>query len=731
MNNSSKLAVSNKAKFSRAEQLTRSALSSSNRGWRVFRLQPLSKTHTIKGWRKTATTSRDTIESWWGEPWNEQENIFCNIGIKTGKDSNLLVIDLNVDSPDHPGAQGKESWQALLDEYTGGVELETYTVQTPSGGLNLYFQYPQYLEIDLTTRSKFRPGLIFYGEGSYAVGTGSLVRMDGKIKAYSVIKNLPLAPCPNWLIDVLTEPQANLEQVPQCVSTGEDNLQGEGQSFDEADQEEQLYVYAISLFRRGLTEEEVSILVLRKVEIFVPPLPINEALVKVKSAFKSFQDCQRPLTKEEAVQLINQNHALISKPPVIISEFRDKLGYLELEYISRADLNLLYLDKKVLLSPSGKETTPDKVWLHSPERRRYKSIVFDPAKNSKGCYNLFTGFPIKPVEGNCDLFLSHIENIVCEGNSIFSNYVLNWMAHLFQKPAELPGVTLILKGRQGTGKGLVANTLIKLVGPHAIHLTKMEQLTGRFGSHLADKLFVFADEALWGGNKQDNGQLKAMITEDNFAVEPKGKECYPVQNYKRLIIASNEDWPVPLDLDDRRFTTLELRDSKVGDHAYFKALHQQLDSGGREALMDYFLKRDISNFEPYSDKPFSRHDTELKIRSMNPIQKWWLSRLTDFDSHNWPKMEDCKTLHEAYLDWCKQNRYRHTLDQGSFGKELVKLVDIDISRPSKRYTGISSSSSGRHRIYTFPDYETCKEKFKEVAHCRDEVFGDKFLETEA
>ncbi len=55
-----------------------------------------------------------------------------NIGILTGKNSNLLVLDIDVKD------NGIQLWNEL---YTHNTQFKTPTVKTPSGGLHFYFKY--------------------------------------------------------------------------------------------------------------------------------------------------------------------------------------------------------------------------------------------------------------------------------------------------------------------------------------------------------------------------------------------------------------------------------------------------------------------------------------------------------------------------------------------------------------------------------------------------------------
>ncbi len=70
-------------------------------------------------------------------------------------------------------------------------------------------------------------------------------------------------------------------------------------------------------------------------------------------------------------------------------------------------------------------------------------------------------------------------------------------------------------------------------------------MTGRFNAHMRDCIFFFADEAFWAGDKQGEGQLKRIITEDTLVVEAKGRDPVTVRNMLHILISSNEDWAVP------------------------------------------------------------------------------------------------------------------------------------------------------------------------------------------
>jgi hypothetical protein len=99
------------------------ALDLAARGFKVFPITPGAKTPPlIKSWQVQATTDPETIKSWWAQ------SPYANVGIHC---DGLVVLDIDA----HKG--GFESLAVLETE----VFLEaTYEVETPSGGLHLYYR---------------------------------------------------------------------------------------------------------------------------------------------------------------------------------------------------------------------------------------------------------------------------------------------------------------------------------------------------------------------------------------------------------------------------------------------------------------------------------------------------------------------------------------------------------------------------------------------------------------
>jgi hypothetical protein len=383
----------------------------------------------------------------------------------------------------------------------------------------------------------------------------------------------------------------------------------------------------------------------------------------------------------------------------------------DISFSKPTDFHQLLANKKVTNLDKGtrKEVSISKIWFESKLRREYKGIVFDPntSKHFKGYYNLYRGMGVKPKKGKWSLMDRHIKEVISCNNLFAYNYIKAWLAQLFQNPGGVkPGTAIVLRGDQGVGKGIFASNVGKIIGHHFVHITSPEHLTGRFNFHLKDKLLVFCDEAIWGGDKSIEGRIKGYITEDNFMMEQKGIDAITVANHMRFIIASNNDWVVPAGLGERRMFVLDVSSERKGDYEYFKKLAQQMESGGLEAMLYDLLDYDYSKVN-LKEFPKTEALFDQIIKSMTPVQKFWFERLWEGSfgkEYAWGEISS-EDLYNQYLEFSKTMKDRNTLINKQFGKELRKMCP-GILRKQKRI------GDKRLRVLVFPSIGKCRKQFE-------------------
>jgi hypothetical protein len=154
-----------------------------HKGWWIFPCEPDGKQPaTLHGWKDAAPDARPW-ESHWGENYN--------IGIACGP-SGLLVADLDVKN----GIDGVTAFEEWAGEWP-----DTYEVETPSGGVHLYFSDPVGNFSNGT--GNLPKGIDIRGRGGYVLGAGSVI--GGK--CYRVVNDNPVLPVPAYLAKGLSAPR--------------------------------------------------------------------------------------------------------------------------------------------------------------------------------------------------------------------------------------------------------------------------------------------------------------------------------------------------------------------------------------------------------------------------------------------------------------------------------------------------------------------------------------------
>ncbi len=419
-----------------------------------------------------------------------------------------------------------------------------------------------------------------------------------------------------------------------------------------------------------------------------------------------------PEKNENEFDELNEKHFVtrIGGKTIVVNEDYDPAMERQiLTYSSPTDFKNFYSNRFVPVE--DRHVPLGTFWFKNPDRRQYKGLTFMPGESSpyQGHYNLWGGFSVDPKPSNSEnpdnieafsWFFDHIHQNIANGDDYIAAYVIGWMADLVQYPRKRLGVSLVLRSdAQGTGKGLFAKIFGHLFGNHYLHITNTRHMTGHFNAHLINCVLLFADEAFWAGDKQSEGTLKTLVTDEFRVIEIKGKDAFQVRNFTRLLIASNKSWVVPTELLDRRFVILDVNQQRARDTEYFGKMIKQMESGGYEALLWYLMNLkidiDLRNCMPDTDAM-----KDSKVYSMTPVQTFWHECLVEgeFETGNsWEGPHSKRTLYESFKERSRKNE--HT-SREVFMKELKKIVDYEETRPN------------RERSLTFAPLEECRDDFE-------------------
>lgn len=198
-----------------------------------------------------------------------------------------------------------------------------------------------------------------------------------------------------------------------------------------------------------------------------------------------------------------------------------------------------------------------------------------------------------------------------------------WIAWGIQNPTMQAEVAVALMSREkGTGKRILGRALCRLYGGHGIQLLQRSHLVGKFNAHFLLCSFLFSDEAIWPGFKEDEAVLKGLITEPTIQIERKGIDSFPMNNALKIMMASNSNRVVPVSENDRRYAVFEVSDKRKQDHDHFDAMQKQLNDGGLGAMLFDLRNMDLGGWHPREDIPATKALAHQKAHSLDPELKW-------------------------------------------------------------------------------------------------------------
>jgi|TARA_Y100000310_G_scaffold160698_2_gene160489 hypothetical protein len=436
--------------------------------------------------------------------------------------------------------------------------------------------------------------------------------------------------------------------------------------------------------------------------------------------------------KEEAVdpwlRRLNETYAVVMNiggKCRVIEELPDpNLDRSRLTRITFPDFANSYMHQKIQTGVSDKGVPQfmpvGKWWLENASRRQYKSVVFAPNRDVPQCYNLWTGFAVSAVPGNCQPFKDHMLDNVCHGNQAYYDYLWGWMANAVQYPGYPGQVAVVMRGALGTGKSFFAKEFGALFGRHFLQVSDPKHLVGSFNAHLRDCVVLFGDEAFFAGDKKHESTLKMLVTEEILAIESKGVDVETSANCTHIILASNKDWVVPAGARERRYFVLDVGDEQKQNATYFKDLFDNMTGGGRSALLHELLHTDLSEFQ-VRNVPKTGALKEQQELSLTIEEEWWFNKLStgllldgDGSETPWPPAPLLEALRDDFVAHNKRFNTRYHGNDTTLGIFLVKVLP-GLTRVRKRVSvdymdeaGRTFTKKERKYVYTMPTLTECR-----------------------
>ncbi len=185
------------------------------------------------------------------------------------------------------------------------------------------------------------------------------------------------------------------------------------------------------------------------------------------------------------------------------------------------------------------------------------------------------------------------------------------LAFHIQKPDKKINHVLIVRGPQGSGKNLLfQNIMSMIVGPKNHRVVTGDALTSRFNNELTNTQVLVIDEVgLTDGHEAAN-RLKPMVTDETIRAEAKGQSRRVELTPRLMVLLSNYETPIPMDLGDRRYFVPDFGPVPQPSHFYSRIV--AAFAAEVPAFYDALKKRDVKHFNPCASPPMTEDKAAIQ-----------------------------------------------------------------------------------------------------------------------
>lgn len=376
----------------------------------------------------------------------------------------------------------------------------------------------------------------------------------------------------------------------------------------------------------------------------------------------------------------------INVPTMFLEEYIDPITKVETYHIhdslkQRVD----EWDFDEINEESGKWEKKDfyPVWIKDANKRVYQTTAFYPTLQPQELpsivYNTFLGYKAQTVNIADDYkpgwFINHCK-LLCNNVENDGMFLVKYIAHLLQKPQELPEVGIVMRGKQGAGKDSIISCIEKLIGKKYVYRTSnMNDAFGNFTSAFRDTLVFQFNEVEGKDGFQFSQKLKDLITREENMINEKNIRPYGQANMMRVFLFTNAMTPLDIPPDDRRFVVLKTCDPQEPE--YYEELWKLINNENViNKLYTYLINLDITSFKPRRERPQTENYKFMKEMSINPIY-------TYLYKHSFNDYEICSDFIDGFFQYLKNI----SIDTEKWSHKLVHkyIHDIEgITRAGKR-----------------------------------------------
>ena len=328
--------------------------------------------------------------------------------------------------------------------------------------------------------------------------------------------------------------------------------------------------------------------------------------------------------------------------------------------------------------------------------------------------NLWQPYPMEeiPKEGYTKneeyhaFWINHI-HILCGRDHPVTEYVLDWMGHMFSHPSEKPGVTIDFISGEGAGKNTLFELIKRMIGSKkCLDTTKpQDDVWGTYNPLMRDCMLVLLNELSKSSLAQAEGELKSLVTDPTCQIREKYHSTIVLPSYHRFMSFQNNDTGDAgkrVKTGDRR--TLIIRCSDELAAKQYEHIDPQRYAEVTEYWNDVYTKKltDINGIKsfyeylksrPGVDKfrslqmPVSQYQENLMQANLPPMVQFIIDYATEHHEAHEPITVGNKIMFELWKRWKSNTQTVWEVSSNSFSQRINNLRIPGVTRGNTTNSG--------------------------------------------
>ena len=339
------------------------------------------------------------------------------------------------------------------------------------------------------------------------------------------------------------------------------------------------------------------------------------------------------------------------------------------------------------------------MWIDDEGRRTYRTVDMIPhdRKCPVDVLNIWTGFAVESIKTYTTVdiapILNHIK-IQMNHNEACYEFMLDWLANIFQYPSSTSVLVAISTEKGGTGKGMLIDIIKSMIGMEKYHLVDdvSNRLFSRFNGYLQGKVMCHLDEVSAKDMNPYYERLKSMITNSTIPIEDKGQKTITVSNILKFISTSQHLQAFKIKGGDRRIWSVEGSEELRGNIEYFDGLLKIIQNPDyQRSFYDFLMERKVKQQLTHKDFPVTDLMKEAEILNRDPVE--------DF-ANELPTGERlyADELYTHYKQFMQKSGMEYTINAKQFAMKIKRVIEDKIEKEGRSDTTVDEKRVTRKYI---------------------------------